>query len=134
MIKILSPISLLLSSIFFVVTSRGQLCRKDESMPRNYKCDQKKHLFHENRDEIDKYCGYSKYVENIEVPKVVNGYDANVGEIPYIASLVWDGKHQCGGIIIDNMHILTAAHCLIHSIDRDPIGKGIDPALSLIHI
>ena len=125
--KILSPMFLLLSTMFFVV-ARGQLCRKDESMPRNYKCDQKKHLFHENRDEIDKYCGYSKYVENIEVPKVVNGYDANVGEIPYIASLVWDGKHQCGGIIIDNMHIVTAAHCLIHSIARDPIGKGIDPA------
>ena len=123
--RILSLVLLPLSSMFFVNT-RAQLCRENEILPHNYKCDQQKHLFHLNREKIDQYCGYSNYIEHLDVPKINNGYDASVGEIPYIASLVWDGKHQCGGIIIDNMHIVTAAHCLIPSIARDPIGKGID--------
>ena len=123
--RILSLVLLPLSSMFFVNT-RAQLCRENEILPHNYKCDQQKHLFHLNREKIDQYCGYSNHIEHLDVPKINNGYDASVGEIPYIASLVWDGKHQCGGIIIDNMHIVTAAHCLIPSIDRDPIGKGID--------
>ena len=65
----------------------------------------------------------------LDVPKVTNGHDAADGEVPYIASLVWDGKHQCGGVIIDNMHIVTAAHCLLKSIGHDPTGNGIDPGL-----
>ena len=44
----------LLWSMFFVET-KGQLCKRNEIMPHNYTCDQEKHLFHLNREKIDKY-------------------------------------------------------------------------------
>lgn len=44
--------------------------------------------------------------------KIVGGWPANPGEIPYQVSLRINGKHICGGSIISNSHILTAAHCL----------------------
>ncbi len=35
------------------------------------------------------------------------------GEAPWMASLIFNRVHQCGGVILDNLHILTAAHCVI---------------------
>jgi len=33
------------------------------------------------------------------------------GAFPWMAALLIDGKHFCGGTLIDHYHILTAAHC-----------------------
>ncbi|XP_015126441.1 uncharacterized protein LOC107048006 [Diachasma alloeum] len=44
--------------------------------------------------------------------KIVGGAVASKGEIPYIVSLNKNGRHFCGGSIISNRHILTAAHCV----------------------
>ncbi|XP_068081846.1 anionic trypsin-2 [Anabrus simplex] len=50
--------------------------------------------------------------------KIIGGRNARVGEFPYQISLqrkdyFWDGaQHICGGAIIDEHHVLTAAHCL----------------------
>lgn len=61
---------------------------------------------------------YSKYTV---IPTIVNGKPAHEGEIPYLVSLkepvqkiepgksVWN--NLCGGSIIDNLRVLTAAHC-----------------------
>ncbi|KAK9746590.1 Trypsin [Popillia japonica] len=46
------------------------------------------------------------------IQRIVNGTDANLGEIPYIINLRENGVFNCGGSIVSNKCILTAAHCL----------------------
>ncbi|CAK1545755.1 unnamed protein product [Leptosia nina] len=62
-----------------------------------------------------------KYSKHYVKPFVVNGKPAVVGEVPYLVSIkepfrrlghgrvVW--KNLCGGSIIDELRVLTAAHC-----------------------
>ncbi|XP_011214052.2 lectizyme [Bactrocera dorsalis] len=45
--------------------------------------------------------------------RIINGYEAEKGEAPYIVSLK-SGSHFCAGSIIDENWVLTAAHCLIY--------------------
>ncbi|KAF2882713.1 hypothetical protein ILUMI_23446 [Ignelater luminosus] len=51
--------------------------------------------------------------------RVVNGTDAKEGEIPWIVSLRKYGSHSCGGSILDETHILTAAHCVVSASARN---------------
>uniref|UniRef100_A0A8C1SM05 Peptidase S1 domain-containing protein n=1 Tax=Cyprinus carpio TaxID=7962 RepID=A0A8C1SM05_CYPCA len=30
---------------------------------------------------------------------------------PYMASLQWNGKHECGGFLISRQWVMSAAHC-----------------------
>ena len=55
-----------------------------------------------------KICG-----EDEDVTRIVNGVEAGLHEYPWQAALVHAGGHTpfCGGSIISNKHILTAAHC-----------------------
>lgn len=46
--------------------------------------------------------------------KIVGGFPVNITRIPWQVSLVYSGRHLCGGSIISNEWILTAAHCLAH--------------------
>ncbi|CAL1526292.1 unnamed protein product [Lymnaea stagnalis] len=43
--------------------------------------------------------------------KVVGGYEATKGEFPWTVMLLMNGKFQCGGVIVDTKHVITAAHC-----------------------
>ncbi|KAH8367051.1 hypothetical protein KR200_001506, partial [Drosophila serrata] len=45
-------------------------------------------------------------------PRIVGGVPADIAKVPYIVSIQLYGIHHCGGSIIDNRTILTAAHCL----------------------
>lgn len=49
--------------------------------------------------------------------RIVNGYQAKPHSFPWAVSLQYRGAHDCGGVIIDQRHILTAAHCLDYSHD-----------------
>ena len=44
--------------------------------------------------------------------RVVNGWPAEKNEWPWIAQLRNNGRQFCGGSLIDDRHILTAAHCV----------------------
>ncbi|XP_056640870.1 serine protease 30-like [Diorhabda sublineata] len=42
---------------------------------------------------------------------IVGGQNAWIEDYPYQVSILYQGSHGCGGSIIDENHILTAAHC-----------------------
>lgn len=44
--------------------------------------------------------------------KITGGFYTIEDEFPYIVSLQNNGQHTCGGAIISDQHILTAAHCV----------------------
>ncbi|GLH08206.1 Serine proteinase stubble [Gryllus bimaculatus] len=50
----------------------------------------------------------------MEQERIVGGQNADIGEWPWMAALFNGGRQFCGGSLIDNIHILTAAHCVAH--------------------
>jgi secreted trypsin-like serine protease len=45
--------------------------------------------------------------------RIVGGQPAKPGQFPYMVSLQLGGWHFCGGSILNEWVILTAAHCLM---------------------
>ncbi|XP_063392609.1 vitellin-degrading protease-like [Cydia fagiglandana] len=56
---------------------------------------------------------------SIENVKIVGGDDIDISEAPFQVSMVYRGRHSCGGSIISEDMILTAAHCVIGSSPND---------------
>ncbi|XP_023375424.1 serine protease 55 [Pteropus vampyrus] len=46
--------------------------------------------------------------------RIIGGIEAEVGEFPWLVSIQAGNEHFCGGTIIDEWWIVTAAHCLSH--------------------
>ncbi|KAL0123016.1 hypothetical protein PUN28_007566 [Cardiocondyla obscurior] len=44
--------------------------------------------------------------------RIINGNDADINSYPYIVSLKNNGEHMCGGSILNENWIVTAAHCV----------------------
>ncbi|KAI4459638.1 polyserase-related [Holotrichia oblita] len=44
--------------------------------------------------------------------KIIGGTVADISKYPFVVSLNLNGEHFCGGAIIGNEYVLTAAHCL----------------------
>lgn len=47
---------------------------------------------------------------------IINGEEIEIDEAPWQVSLEIDGTHKCGGAILNQYWILTAAHCVIISL------------------
>lgn len=47
------------------------------------------------------------------IQRVVGGVDARLHEIPYQISIQLRGQHRCGGSILNEFYVLTAAHCIV---------------------
>lgn len=48
------------------------------------------------------------------IPRIVGGVPAELGEFPWLAMIFYSNseKHECGGVLISEQFLLTAAHCL----------------------
>ncbi|XP_041779070.1 trypsin-6 [Anopheles merus] len=44
--------------------------------------------------------------------RIVGGFVIDIADAPYQVSLQYNGKHHCGGSILNSKWILTAAHCI----------------------
>ncbi|XP_023245979.1 cationic trypsin-like [Copidosoma floridanum] len=44
---------------------------------------------------------------------LIGGRKTLASEVKYLVSLQYDGEHICGGSIIEDRHVLSAAHCFI---------------------
>lgn len=58
----------------------------------------------------DASCGAKNGLQDQE--RIVGGHNADIGEWPWIAALFNGGRQFCGGSLVDNIHILSAAHCV----------------------
>jgi len=61
---------------------------------------------------FDASCGAKNGYQDQE--RIVGGHNADPGEWPWIAALFNGGRQFCGGSLIDDIHILSAAHCVAH--------------------
>ncbi|XP_043791451.1 trypsin-7-like [Apis laboriosa] len=52
------------------------------------------------------------YMTHCLQPRIIGGHNACINEYPYQVSIHYMGKHYCGGSIISENWLLTAAHCI----------------------
>ncbi|KAG9436905.1 trypsin-7 [Apis mellifera carnica] len=52
------------------------------------------------------------YITHCLQPRIIGGHNASIIEYPYQVSIHYMGKHHCGGSIISENWLLTAAHCI----------------------
>lgn len=52
--------------------------------------------------------------------RIIGGYDASIGQFPYIASIrTYNSmRNFCGGTIVSERHIVSAAHCVEHLLSK----------------
>ncbi|XP_053165716.1 mannan-binding lectin serine protease 1 isoform X3 [Hemicordylus capensis] len=75
---------------------------------------------------ISSVCGKPKFSRSL-LAHIVNGRYAKRGISPWIAMLHRDGLPFCGGSLLGNKWIVTAAHCLHHELDpEEPVLRSSD--------
>lgn len=80
----------------------------------NYKYNRRQGLFHSNILDDRKARGQRKCGMNTKIgTRIVGGRPADPQEWPWMAALLRkDMAQYCGGVLITDRHVLTAAHCV----------------------
>ena len=55
-------------------------------------------------------CGEVRF--RLPMPRIIGGTPATPGDFPWQVMMLRGGRFACGGTIIDEFHVVTAAHCL----------------------
>ncbi|XP_063375763.1 transmembrane protease serine 9 [Cydia amplana] len=63
--------------------------------------------------------GYRTYEAFLDEERIVGGHSADLNEWPWIVALFNGGRQFCGGSLIDDRHVLSAAHCVAHMTSWD---------------
>jgi len=58
-------------------------------------------------------CGKSAHSSFVVQPYVVHGSNAVAGRWPWHVAIVVDASVICGGSLVDEFHVVTAAHCIL---------------------
>lgn len=58
------------------------------------------------------FCNFIMFLDARSTGRIVGGQTAQEGQFPYQVSLRANGNHFCGGSIVNEYWIVTAAHCL----------------------
>ncbi|XP_063821183.1 transmembrane protease serine 9-like [Ostrinia nubilalis] len=67
---------------------------------------------------VDFSCG-NKNAKIKEDERIVGGHNAELNEWPWIVALFNGGRQFCGGSLMDDRHVLSAAHCVAHMTSWD---------------
>lgn len=44
--------------------------------------------------------------------RIVGGYTTTISSVPYLVNIRRNGSFKCGGALVSNKHVVTAAHCI----------------------
>ena len=50
-------------------------------------------------------------------PRIIQGTPAAITQYPYQVQIQEGGSGICGGVIRDQTHVITAAHCVVNDAD-----------------
>lgn len=64
------------------------------------------------------------FVASQKPSKIVNGTDADIAEFPFLVSIQYNLTHSCAGSLINDLWIVTAAHCLYAPAEQMTIEYG----------
>ncbi|XP_061424689.1 enteropeptidase-like [Lethenteron reissneri] len=73
--------------------------------------------------QASKACGWAPMKERVSRNRIVGGTEARPGAWPWQAILYYNGKFQCGGSLLSNRWVVSAAHCF---------GASAPPVLSIL--
>ena len=102
------------SSKSFSLGSISQLSKRKLRTERFFPSFSAKSTFCESKFKVDPVPdpSLSKDPRQSVLLKIIDGTEAGVNEYPWMVSLQLGGAHFCGGSIINEEWILTAAHCM----------------------
>lgn len=68
-------------------------------------------------------------VASSKTTKIVNGTDADIAEFPYLVALRYNNYLSCSGSLLNDLWIVTAAHCIFGS---SPDGYTIEYSTTVV--